>query len=116
MAEIKDRLNEIKDYYRMSNRAFGDAVGQKPAATNNYMNGTKEPSLGFISKVLSTFMDISAEWLMRGDGPMLIKERGLSDGSIAKELAEIKVKLLVQEGITKELRDIILEKNGGKIG
>ena len=116
MAGIKDRLNEIKDYYRMSNRAFGDAVGQKPAATNNYMNGTKEPSLDFISKVLSKFVDISAEWLMRGDGPMLIKDRGLSDGSITKELAEMKVKLLVQEGITKELRDIILEKNGGKIG
>ena len=57
----------------------------------------------------------SAKNLLRGDGPMLRKDCGLPDG-IAKELAELKVKLLVQEGVTKELRDIILEKNGGKIG
>ena len=38
-----------------------------------------------------------------------------TDEALLKELAEAKVKLLVQEGITKELRDMLLEKNNGKI-
>lgn len=114
MEGLRDRINEIKDYYRLSNRGFAEAVGGKPAATNNYLNGTKEPSLEFVDRILSTYVDISAEWLLRGEGSMF-KEDKPTDEALLKELSEAKVKLLVQEGITKELRDMLLEKNNGKI-
>lgn len=114
MDGLRDRINEIRDNYRLSNRGFAEAVGAKPAATNNYLNGTKEPSLEFVDRILSTYVDVSAEWLLRGVGSMF-KEDKPTDEALLKELAEIKVKLLVQEGITKELRDMLLEKNNGKI-
>ena len=110
----RDRINEVRDHYRLSNRGFAEAVGAKPAATNNYLNGTKEPSLEFVDRILSTYVDVSAEWLLRGVGSMF-KEDKPTDEAILKELADMKVKLLVQEGITKELRDMLLEKNNGKI-
>ena len=113
MEGLRDRINEIKDYYRLSNRGFAEAVGGKPA-TNNYLNGTKEPSLEFVDRILSTYVDISAEWLLRGEGSMF-KEDKPTDEALLKELAEIKVKLLVKEGVVKELRDMLLEKNGGVI-
>ena len=59
-------------------------------------------------------MDVSYDWLLDGKGSMF-KEDKPTDEALLKELAEAKVKLLVQEGITKELRDILLEKNNGKI-
>ncbi len=114
MDGLRDRINEVRDHYRLSNRGFAEAVGAKPAATNNYLNGTKEPSLEFVDRILSTYVDISAEWLLRGVGSMF-KEDKPTDEAILKELADMKVKLLVQEGITKELRDMLLEKNNGKI-
>ena len=114
MEGLRDRINEVRDHYRLSNRGFAEAVGAKPAATNNYLNGTKEPSLEFIDRILSTYVDVSAEWLLRGIGSMF-KEDKPTDEALLKELAEMKVKLLVQEGITKELRDMLLEKNNGKI-
>lgn len=114
MDGLRDRINEVRDHYRLSNRGFAEAVGAKPAATNNYLNGTKEPSLEFVGRILSTYVDISAEWLLRGVGSMF-KEDKPTDEAILKELADMKVKLLVQEGITKELRDMLLEKNNGKI-
>lgn len=114
MEGLRDRINEVRDHYRLSNRGFAEAVGAKPAATNNYLNGTKEPSLEFVDRILSTYVDVSAEWLLRGIGSMF-KEDKPTDEALLKELAEMKVKLLVQEGITKELRDMLLEKNNGKI-
>ena len=114
MDGLRDRINEVRDHYRLSNRGFAEAVGAKPAATNNYLNGTKEPSLEFVDRILSTYVDVSAEWLLRGVGSMF-KEDKPTDEAMLKELAEMKVKLLVQEGITKELRDMLLEKNNGKI-
>ena len=114
MEGLRDRINEVRDHYRLSNRGFAEAIGAKPAATNNYLNGTKEPSLEFVDKILSTYVDVSAEWLLRGVGSMF-KEDKPTDEAILKELADMKVKLLVQEGITKELRDMLLEKNNGKI-
>ena len=114
MDGLRDRINEVRDHYRLSNRGFAEAVGAKPAATNNYLNGTKEPSLEFVGRILSTYVDISAEWLLRGVGSMF-KEDKPTDEALLKELEDMKVKLLVQEGITKELRDMLLEKNNGKI-
>ena len=114
MEGLRDRINEVRDHYRLSNRGFAEAVGAKPAATNNYLTGTKEPSLEFVDRILSTYVDVSAEWLLRGVGSMF-KEDKPTDEAMLKELAEMKVKLLVQEGITKELRDMLLEKNNGKI-
>ena len=68
----------------------------------------------FVDRILSTYVDVSAEWLLRGVGSMF-KEDKPTDEALLKELADMKVKLLVQEGITKELRDMLLEKNNGKI-
>ena len=61
MEGLRDRINEVRDHYRLSNRGFAEAIGAKPAATNNYLNGTKEPSLEFVDKILSTYVDVSAE-------------------------------------------------------
>lgn len=39
------------------------------------------------------------------------QRRSENDDAVRKELADVKAKLLVQEGITRELRDILLEKS-----
>ena len=114
MEGIRNRINEVKDYYRLSNRGFAAAIGTKPAATNNYLNGTKEPSLEFVMAILSKYVDISADWLIKGKGEMFSQD-GSTDEKLMREVADLKMKLMVQQGITKELREMILEKNNGQI-
>lgn len=109
MEGIKERINEIKDHYRLSNRGFANVLGTKPAATNNYLNGTKAPSLDFIGTILSKYVDISAEWLLRGKGAMFLENKQTEE-EITKELADAKVKILVQEGVIDRLSKIIENK------
>ena len=114
MKDIVERVNELRNYNNLSGRAFAAKIGMKYTTVNNYLNGTKDPTLDFIMHIKSTFIDISYDWLLNGVGSMF-KEDKPNDEALLKELAEMKVKLLVQEGITKELRDMLLEKNNGKI-
>lgn len=114
MKDIVNRINEIRRYNDLSSRAFAAKIDMKYTTVNNYLNGTKDPTLEFILHIKSTFMDISYDWLLNGEGSMF-KEDKPTDEALLKELAETKVKLLVKEGVVKELRDMLLEKNGGVI-
>ena len=113
MKGLRERINEIKDYYRLSNRKFATTLGTKPAATNNYLNGTKEPSMEFVDAILSKYVDVSADWLLRGKGSMFYNDEP-SNEEITKELADAKVKILVQEGIIDKLSKIIENKIDGQ--
>lgn len=110
MTTIIERLEAIRHHYDVSVRGLADKLDQRPATVINYCNGTQPPKLEFIEKVLNLFPEVSAEWLIRGKGTMLASEH--------PDVTELKKKyeteLLVKEGIIKELRSIILEKNQNK--
>lgn len=116
MEEIIKRLNLVKDYYKLSGSSLGRATGINITSVNCFFSGKTKVSFEFIASLLNLYPSISAEWLIRGNGNMLIEKEKSVDEELRKELEETKIKLLVQEGITKELRDIILEKNNKKGG
>ena len=58
----------------MSNRAFAIKCGLKDNTFINQLNGVREVSLNTINAILLSFEDISAEWLLRGKGQMLLSE------------------------------------------
>lgn len=113
MEELVKRINEVREYYKLSGRALAAKIDMKYTTINNYLNGTKDPSAEFLRRLKSTFLDISADWLLIGEGSMF-KENKPTDEEITKELADAKVKMLVKDGIIKELKDMILEKNNSK--
>ena len=110
MSTIIERFDSLKRYYNLSARGLADILGMRPATVINYCNGTQPPKLEFIDKLLATYPEVSAEWLVRGEGSMLRTEP--VDLSAMKKKYE--TELLVKDGIIKELRSIILEKNQGK--
>lgn len=114
MIEVNNRLAEVRDYYRLSNAAFAREVGAKTAANNNYLSGKADPNIDFIMAVLARFEDISAEWLLRGEGTML-KSDSPSNEKLMREATELRMKLLVKEGVVEELKKILVERNKGKI-
>lgn len=115
MKELVERINKIREYKGLTSKALANVIDMKYSTMNNYLNGKQAPTAEFLSKILSKFLDISAEWLMRGDGEMIRK--GSQEKNLIRELADLKVKLLVSEGITKKLTEIVqgrmMENEGG---
>ncbi len=109
MEELVKRINEVRDYYKLSGRALAIKLGLKYTTVNNYLNGVKAPSAEFLVALKSIFLDISADWLLVGEGSMF-KEKQPSYDSLMKELAAAKMELLVQKGITEGIKDILVGK------
>lgn len=111
VSTMQERLNEIKYYYKLSGRRLASVLGLSPATITNYLGGVKAPSYEFINTLLTTYPDISAEWLLRGEGSMLRTD----PVDIESLRTKYETELLVKDGIIKELRSIILEKNKEEI-
>lgn len=66
------RIKELIEYSGLSTRAFALKCGIKDNTFSNQLNGVRDVSLNTITSILLTFENISAEWLMRGKGEMLL--------------------------------------------
>ena len=66
------RIKELIDYSGLSARAFAIKCGLKDNTFSNQLNGVREVSLNTVTSILLTFENISAEWLLRGKGEMLL--------------------------------------------
>ena len=69
-----ERIKEIIAYSGLSDRAFAIKCGLKDNTLTNQLNGVRELSLATVNAILSTFEDISSEWLLRGKGTMLLSD------------------------------------------
>lgn len=109
MTTIVERLEALRHHYNLTVRGLAAKLDQRPATIINYCNGSQPPKLEFITQLLDIFPEISSEWLLRDKGEMILAD--------TSDIASLKKKyesdLLVKDGIIKELRSIILEKNQG---
>ena len=69
-----ERIKTIIAQYDLSIRAFAIKCGLKDNTLTNQLNGVRELSLATVNAILSTFEDISSEWLLRGKGTMLLSD------------------------------------------
>lgn len=68
--DITDRLNQLITAKTKTRRAFAAVMGISAVATDNYANGKRVPPTDLLTSILRAYPDISAEWLMRGEGSM----------------------------------------------
>lgn len=66
-----ERIKQVITYANMSERAFAERIGVKQNTLNQQIKGERGISLDIVSKILISFENISAEWLMRGEGEMM---------------------------------------------
>ena len=69
-----NRIKEVITYSGLSERGFAIKCGLKPTTINNQLIGKREISLATIIAISSSFEEISAEWLLRDNGNMFIRE------------------------------------------
>ena len=76
MAEtsVNEKIREIISYYKLSDRQFSIKIGVTQSVIGSMFQKNTEPSSKVIRLTLNEFTDISADWLLRNKGPMLISD------------------------------------------
>lgn len=72
--EIVERIMALVNAKAKSKRDFAELIGMEQVTFNNYMIGKRGLSYDAIDAILSRFPDVSAEWLLRGEGKMYKSE------------------------------------------
>lgn len=87
------RIKAIKNALGISENELARRLGISQSTLNGYTLGKRTPSYEFAETVLNAFSDISAEWLMRGDGPMYISDLPSTDHDDSDEVLELKAEI-----------------------
>lgn len=66
-----DRIKKVMEYEQMSSTTFADTIGINRSGLTHIFSGRNQPSLDVAKKILTTFPEISTEWLIMGVGEML---------------------------------------------
>ena len=76
MAEtsVNEKIREIISYYKLSDTQFSIKIGVTQSVIGSMFQKNTEPSSKVIRLTLNAFTDISADWLLRNKGPMLISD------------------------------------------
>ena len=79
---VIQRIKKVVSDRNLSVTALGKLIGIHPSTLNRQFNGESAMSLGTIDAFLQYFKDVSAEWLLRGEGDMM---KGHSNKASEKE-------------------------------
>lgn len=101
---IIQRIAEIITSKGFSENSFAKQIGSNQRTINQQLRGDRKLSLDTVCNVINSFGDISAEWLLRGEGSMNKSEEKSSDIHIMYETSRKQI-LLRDERI----RDLEIE-------
>lgn len=80
---VIQRIREMLDRYELSVSSLAKKIGVVQATLNRQLTGENALSLETVNAILYCYKEISAEWLLRGEGSM-IKGEGTDNGSVSK--------------------------------
>lgn len=68
---MKARISELIEHLGFSQAQFADQIGVKRSIINHILTGRNKPSLEVVMKILSTYKQLSPDWLIYGEEPMM---------------------------------------------
>lgn len=93
---VNQRIMQVMEYSKLNKMQFAAKIGTSTTPIYLAENGTNNPNFATISKILATFPEISAEWLLRGKGEMLLTTRDEAEILTVEEL-KTKIATLTEE-------------------
>ena len=72
---MKERLLKFINSEGLSSAKFAEQINVQPSSISHILSGRNKPSFDFITKVLTGFPDLNAEWLILGKGEMLKSQK-----------------------------------------
>ena len=126
---MNDRISLVLRTKNISPSVLADELGVQRSGISHILNGRNKPSLDFIQKLIKLYPDISIQWILFGEGPMMnpypagkAEVREIGSGNLAPEKSKPAMPDLFnmqdvaperprdsQEGITDEKIDLEIE-------
>lgn len=98
-----ERINELMRKEGLSELQFAKRIGVPQSSVNGYLSGKNTPPTKFLTSVITEFSDVSAEWLMRGEGTMYISDIP-ADGD-SEQVLDLKAEITRLRAELAELRE-----------
>lgn len=73
--DVLQRVTQLYTQLGLSKSSFAREINLKQMTVNQYLNGERKFSFEFIQAILMRYPELSAEWLLKGEGEMY-KEPG----------------------------------------
>ena len=105
---VLERINEFREYCAISKSTLAASIGVEQTTLNNQLIGKRGLSLDTVLALLSSFSELSSEWLLRDRGDMLINKHDSSPDANNLRQAERIEKLI---GTIETLQESIELKN-----
>ena len=67
---MHERIKKWIDNKGLKSSSFADEIGVNRATVSHILSGRYKPSVNFIDKMVRSFPDLNANWLVIGDGFM----------------------------------------------
>lgn len=67
-----DRIRQLMEYKGLTSTQLADNIEVPRAIVSHILSGRNKPSLDVVLKIVSTYRDIAMNWLLLGEGDMLI--------------------------------------------
>lgn len=124
-----NRIKEVIALSGLSDRVFAIKCGIKQNTLSRQLGGVSEVSASTINAILDNYEEISAEWLLRGKGSMLLQKEETEPGmdklksivyTIANLQDEINEKTMLTQRLLEENQklkgELAMLKNERNIG
>ena len=119
-----ERLKQIISNFGISDRQFALSCGIAQNTLSRQLNGARELSLTTVYTVLSCYPEISAEWLLRGTGEMLLTSEQPTASNENDRLSKLIDTIAFQQDTINNLQrrikeleaELIIANNERKIG
>ena len=67
---MKEQIQEILKRENITSSQFADKIGVQRSSVSHVISGRNKPGFEFIRRVIESFPDINADWLLTGMGEM----------------------------------------------
>ncbi|MGN6648171.1 MAG: helix-turn-helix domain-containing protein [Cytophaga sp.] len=120
---IQDRIKNIIDALGFTNRSFSLKLGVDPTVIHNIVAGRKSyPSFAILEKIILSFDNIDAKWLLTGKGSMygasrsLVLQEPMPEYSLARSKKEVALEneILHLKGQIEAYKNVIASLSGSK--
>lgn len=79
---MQERIRQIMDHYGLSQQNFAAQLGVAPATISSIFTGRTNPTNKHVQAIHKAFPEIDTNWLMFGEGEMLLSLDGKREGTV----------------------------------
>lgn len=101
--QVFERVAEFIRKRRISANELAKILGVNSQSVYNYLSGTSKAPVSFLILFLESFPDVSAEWLLRGNGEMLLPPKKSHYLEMAEKISSSQLMASEDVGLTARI-------------